>query len=184
MKLLSRMSGRERTLFYVTLTAVGFFLIMHFVISPMRNKLSNLNSQIEQFKQEINNDKIILSREKAINDKHEKYRDYLREPKSDADTLGDLVKTVTELANNWGLVIVSNKPAIEEKENKDAKTKKNKYYLLTLETEGKMSQLVNFLYELNTKKQMIYIEKVELSPKVKKSDILRASITIYETFIQ
>jgi|GEM_PF-6652970 len=175
------MSSRERTLFYVTLITVGFFLIMRFIISPMRDKLSTLNSQIEQSKQEIDNDKTVLSREKAINDKYEKYKEYFREPKSDADMLGDLIKTVTELANNWSLVIVSNKPAIEEKDNKGVKTK---YYVVSMETEGKMNQLVNFLYELNTKKRIIYIEKIELSPKVKRSDTLRASITIYETFIQ
>ena len=179
MKFIDKLSARERMFFYLTLTVVGLFLAYRFVITPMLAKISELKDQERQLKEDIESDRIYIMHEKDINIKYDKYSEYLKSPQADAEKMGNLLKIVSGLASNWNLPILNSKPNIEEKDNV-------KYYVVRLESEGKMSQIVNFLYELNTKKSLIYIEKIELSPikTLGKEDILRAAIVIYEIFIQ
>ncbi len=167
--------------FYVTLAVLALFLAYRFVITPMLVKLNGLEDQIAQLKEDIDADRVYLWKENSINADYDKITGYLRPPQADADILGNLLKTVSDLASNRSLPINNNKPAIEDKNN-------IKYYVVRLESEGKMDPLVNFLYDLTNQKNLIYIEKIELIPiratTTGKEDTLRATIVIYETVIQ
>ena len=161
---------------YITIGAVVLFLISRFVINPMRDKLDGISSQIDKYDKEIESDRMIRGREKDIIANYETYQPYFTEPDKDSIELGNLVKTVTDIATNSGLTIQNSKQSVEKRE-------RSAYYVVSLESEGRMKQFVSFLVDIHKVQSLVHIEKMELSPKTRRSDTLRAAITISKTSI-
>jgi hypothetical protein len=157
--------------FYIIAMIVTLFLIDHFIFSVMIDKINQLDEKIRTFKGELIENKIILAYKDKINKEREIYGKYLA--KEDNPSL-ELQKTVSMLANQAGLAAPEYK-AITLRDNK---------YGVEVSAEGKMRDVVNFMYNLNTVQSLLKVEKIELSPRAAKLETLKVNILISKSVLQ
>jgi hypothetical protein len=171
MKFISKLSQRERMFFYIVTAIVTLFLVDRFIFSTMVDQVNQLDERIRSLKDELVDNKNVLSYKDKISKERDIYGKYLA--KEDNPNL-ELQKTVSFLANQAELLSPEYK-AINLKDNK---------YAVELSAEGKMKNVVNFMYNLNTVQSLLKVEKIDLSPKAAKSEMLKVYILISKTIVQ
>ncbi|MDI6732580.1 MAG: hypothetical protein QME51_02325 [Planctomycetota bacterium] len=171
MKFISKLSNRERFFLYITLLIVAIFLVESFIFSGMLQKTNSLGFEIEKLKNELTDNKNILSYKNIITKEYELYGKYL-EKESNPDQ--ELQKTVNSLVTQAGLLNADYKPLLLKGGNK---------YLIDLNAEGEMKKVINFMYNLNTVSSLLKIEKMNISPKTPKSEILKIYLQISKTVV-
>jgi len=171
MKFISKLSQRERMYFYITAVIITLFLVDRFIFSMMLGQINQLDERINVLKNELTDNKMILSYKDKINKESEIYGKYLA--KEDNPNL-ELQKTVSKLANQSELASPEYKPG----------ALKDKKYTVLLSAEGTMKKVVNFMYHLNTVQSLLKVEKIDLSPKTAKSETLKIYILISKAVVQ
>ena len=171
MKFISKLSQRERMYFYITAVIITLFLVDRFIFSMMLGQINQLDERINVLKNELTDNKMILSYKDKINKESEIYEKYLA--KEDDPAL-ELQKIVSTLADQSELASPEYKPGA---------LKDNKYTVL-LSAGGTMKKVVNFMYNLNTVQSLLKVEKIDLSPKTAKSETLKIYILISKAVVQ
>lgn len=171
MKFLSKLSRRERLFLYISVTIVLLFLVDKFIFGMMWDEIKKKQSEIDSVRSEINEDMMFLSSKDKILKETEIYSKYLEKEESPQVQLEKLMNTLTiqsELTTN------EIKPVLSKDANK---------YIVELKAEGKMKNLVGFLDNLRLVQSCLKVEKMDLSPKAPKSEVLRIYLIISKTII-
>ena len=171
MKFISKLSQRERMYFYITAVIITLFLVDRFIFSMMLGQINQLDERINVLKNELTDNKMILSYKDKINKESEIYEKYLA--KEDDPAL-ELQKIVSTLADQSELASPEYKPG----------TLKDNKYTVLLSAGGTMKKVVNFMYNLNTVQSLLKVEKIDLSPKTAKSETLKIYILISKAVVQ
>jgi Tfp pilus assembly protein PilO len=172
-KLLSRLSKREKFIVY----AASFFIIMTIldrtVINPIYSKINSLNNQIKDRQASIAQDLHILAQKDRILNESKKYASFMDGTQPEEETVTGLLKEIENIANKSSLYIVDMKPSglKEEKDN----TRK---YLVNLNCEGQMEQIMDFMYNIENSNMLLTIERYQISPKSRESSVAQVTMTI------
>lgn len=172
MKFISKLSQRERMFFYITAVIITLFLVDRFIFSMMLGQINQLDERINVLKSELIENKNILSSKDNIKKENELYGKYLvKEERPDLE----LSKIINTLAIQSELINSELKPLQSKDTNK---------YQVELNAEGKMKNVINFMYNLNTVQSLLRVEKIDLSPKAAKSETLKINILISKSVMQ
>nr|MBP7217054.1 hypothetical protein [Candidatus Omnitrophota bacterium] len=95
------------------------------------------------------------------------------------EVLTVFLKEIEELANRSSLYVVDMKPQ-GVKEEKDG----TRRYFITLNCEGQMEQIMDFMYNVENSKSLFTIEKYQVGPKSRESSIAQSSLTISKIAIR
>ena len=172
MKFISKLSQRERMYFYITAVIITLFLVDRFIFGMMLGQINQLDERISTLKDELANDKKIISSKDNINKESELYGKYLaKEENPDRE----LPKIINTLAIQSKLVNSELKPIL---------SKDTTRYLVELNAEGTMKAVVSFVYNRNTVQSLLKVEKIDLSPKTAKSETLKMYILISKAVVQ
>lgn len=172
MRFFSKLSQRERTFFYITAVIITLFLVDSFIFNGMITRINELDNKIMALKNELSENKIILSYKDKINKGSKTFGKYLvKEVRPDLE----LSKSVNTLTIQSGLVNPEFKPI---------QSKDTSKYLIEINAEGKMKDVVNFLYNLNMIQSLLKVERIDLSPKAAKSETLRINVLISKAVVQ
>ena len=174
---LSNLSKRERIIFYLTVSIVFLAILDNFFISPIFSKIESLNKEIEDIELKIKNSLKILSQKERILNEAKKYSPFLSSSKTEEEEITFLLKEIESIANKSQLYIVDMKPLPVKVEGY---TKK---YLVTLNSEGKMENIVDFIYSIENSSQLLIVEKYQITLKSKETNIAQLAITISKTVI-
>jgi len=172
MKFISKLSQRERMYFYITAVIITLFLVDRFILSTMRGQINQLDERISTLKSELVDNKKVISLRDNIGKESELYGKYLM-PEDNPDR--ELPKIINTLAIQSKLVNSELKPIA---------SKDTTRYLVELNAEGTMKDVVNFMYHLNTVQSLLKVEKVDLSPKTPKSETLKIYILISKAVVK
>lgn len=175
---LSRLSKREKAIFYVTATFLVLMALDRAILYPTFSKMDTLDSEIKTKQVNINRDLRMLSQKNRILKEVAKYGSYLNKPQSEEEGVTTLLKEVESLANKSSLYIVDMKPAglkIDEK--------KSQRYAVNLNCEGQMEQIMDFMYNVENSRKFLTIEKYQISPKTKLSSVVNCTMTIVKIVI-
>lgn len=171
MKFISKLSRRERLFLYISAIIVLLFLVDKFVFEMMLQKINSIESTVDSTRTGLNEDIRLLSYKDKIIKETEIYSKYLEKEESPEVKLQELMNT---LAIQSELTINEIKPVSSKDANK---------YLIELKAEGKMKNLVAFLYNLSLVQSLLKVEKMDLGPKTPKSEILNIYLIISKTII-
>ena len=175
--ILTHLSKRERLILNVAAFFVSMILLDRLIINPVSSKMRSLGQEIEDEKTAIKKNLRLVAQKDKISSESEKYNSYVSSSKSEEEEMTSILKEVENLANKSSVYLIDMKPGgLKE----SASTKK---YLINLNLESQMEQLIEFMYNVESSNHLFIIEKYQVGPKSKESSVAKCSITISKTII-
>ena len=168
----NRMSKRERTIGIVALSVVLILVTDQLIVKQIFKSLNSLNQRLTDTETNIKRSIRLLSQKDRMNTEIERYKAYSVEVKSPEEETAALLKHIEELANGASVNILYAKPAGGGKEEESKK------FVITLEAEGQMAQLVNFFFQIENSTLLLKIDKFTLQPTSGGSSVIKCSATV------
>lgn len=177
-EMVSRLSPREKIVFYGAAFFVSLTLIDRMIISPISGKLKTLDDEIRQKRQEISRAVAIVSQKEKISRANDSLNAYKTDSRPGEEEMTSLLKEIESMANKSSVYLIDLKPAGAKGSGLV------KRYLISLNCEAQMEQLVDFMYNVESSNRLLTIEKYQVSPKSKESSIARCSMSLSKLFLQ
>ena len=171
-KFLTRLSPREKVIFYIASFFLGLTIFKFVIIEPIFLKTESIDKQIKEKKVILKKDLHLLSLKKFISQERDRYSSYFSKKMSKEKATTQFLKEIEKLAKQAGVYLVYIRPgSVEEKDFFQKHT-------INLRCEGNMYQLVSFFYSLESAPKLFTIEKYTLSPKPLGSEVLQCRMTV------
>ena len=167
---LSRLSRREKIIFYIAVTIVSLTLIDRLLLAPVTQKIDNQASEIENKERGIEKMSFILSQKPRIVAETAKYVKFLSKARESDEEATTILKEIESIANDNSMYIVDLKP-VGFRDSDEVKK-----YVVTITCEGQMENVFSFMYNIESSPLLLRIERCEIVPKSKESSI--ASLTL------
>jgi len=169
---LGRLSKREKLVLYLAVFFVSLTLLDRLVISPISSKMRALDKEIRDKASGIKKDLRILAQKDRISAESVKYNSFLDKNKSEEEETASLLKEIESLASKSTVYLIDMKPGgVKEVD-------RSKKYLVNLNCEAQMEQLVDFMYNIENSLKLLIIEKYQINPKSRDSSIARCTMTV------
>lgn len=177
-KFLSRLSKREKLIFYGALFFISLTLLDRFVLYPIFSRIEELDKEIRAKESGIKKSLHILAHKDRIVAERKKYRSFATDLKGKEEEMTSLLKEVEKLANDSSVYLVDLKPAGLKKAGASEK------YFISLNCEAQMEQLARFIYDLEDSNKLFSVERYRINPKSKDSSVARCSMYISKIVMQ
>jgi len=177
LSLITRLSKRERTIFYLTVGIVSLVLIDRMILSPILDKVSSLGETIQEKEEAIEQSLLIVNQEKRIEGESDLYASFLSKPQVEEKAITAFLKEVETIAKKSSIYLTDIKPSSKEVEGAVV------HYFVKLNFEAQMEQVFNFFYNVTNFDQLIKIEDYQIRPKTEGSSVIACSISISKTII-
>ncbi len=166
-------SRREKLIFFGALIFVSFALTDRLIIRTFFSILSGQDKQIRDKETRIKASLRVMAQKDRIELQHTNYKSYLGSAKTENEEFTSILKVLDSLAPvQPGFNLVDMKP-VGVKES--AASKK---YLVALNCEGTMEKLTEFMYNIETATKLLAVDKYEITPKSKDTNLAKCSMTI------
>jgi len=175
---ITKLSKREKTVFYVAVSVVLILFLDRIIIYPIYTKIKSLNGAVQDKKVRIEREMRILAQKDRISQESSTYAAYLTAAVSQEEAMTAFLKEIETLANKSALSIIDMKPA-GVKEEKD----KSKKFSVSLTCEGEMEQILEFMYNVENSQSLLSVERYQVSPKSRESSVASSSMTISKIVI-
>ena len=170
--LFSRLSKRERLVLYAASFFIALVLLDRLVMGPILFKIKSLNQEIQSQKSFIKRNLHILAQKERIRKEVNIYASYVTAAQSQEEETVFLLKEIEEIANESSVYVIDIKSAGFEKEGILKK------YLVKINCEAQMEQLIHFFYDVESSNKLLQIEKYDMRPKTEGSSVLRCALSI------
>ncbi len=170
--LVENLSKRERVIFYLSIVFISLALLDRLLISPALTKISSLDKKIEEEKLIIQKDLRLLSLKDKIKKEVSYYSGYLKKEGSPDEEMNSLLKLIEDFARRSSVSLLNIRPSGIRNEKGVVK------YYVDLNCEGDMPRIVSFLYNIESAKEILTVEKLNISPKEENSSVALCRITI------
>ena len=174
---LSRLSKRERLIFYMAVFFAGVVLLDQFILFPILSRMNQLGQEIKNQENQITKSFKILSHEKQIVQEKNKYASALIDPQSEEEDTTTFLRDIEDLAKKSSVYLVDIKPSGKND------TAAPKQYLIELNFEGQMEQVFNFFYDITHSDQLVKIERYQIRLKMEGSSIVTCSMFISKLIV-
>jgi hypothetical protein len=169
---IAHFSKREKLIFYGAIIVVSLALVDRLIIRTFFGLNAGIVEQIQDKETQIKTDLKVLAQKQRIEIQHTNYVSYIGGHNTDNEEFTIILKEVEVLANKAGINLVDMKPGGVKEAGSSKK------YQITLNCEGLMEKIVEFMYNIETAKKLFTVEKYELTPKSKDTAIAKCSMTI------
>jgi hypothetical protein len=168
-----QLSAREKIVFYGTLIVVSLALVDRLIIGTFSGINADLDKRIQNKEAQIRAGLRVTSQEKRISTQSANFRSYLNNAASENEEFTGILKAIDSLAPvQPGFNLMEVKPAGVKQA---AQAKK---YLVTLNCEGTMEKIGEFMYNIETANKLFVVEKYELTPKSRDTNLAKCAMTI------
>jgi Tfp pilus assembly protein PilO len=168
----AKFTNQEKMIFLVASIFVIVASVDRFLISPVHSKLQFIDKEIVSKITSIKTQEDILLRKDRIEIEAAKYKGLITSEGSEEEEISSLMKEVETIANKAAVYLLDMKPSNMKEESGYKK------YQVILNAEGNFAKIIEFMYNIETSKKLLKIEKLQLSPKSKDSDVLKCNILI------
>ena len=173
----TRLSKRERTIFYVTVTIISLVFLDRTMLSPILDKVSSLGEAIQAKEDAIEQSLLIVNQEERIEGESGLYASFLSKPQEEKKAITAFLKEVETLAKKSSIYLTDIKPSGKEVDGDVVQ------YLVKLNFEAQMEEVFNFFYNVTNFERLIKIENYQIRPKTEGSSVIACSISISKTVI-
>ena len=176
----SRLSKRERTIFYVTVFVVGLILLDVLILSPILSKINELNEVIQLQEEAIELSLLIVTQEERIKKESKLYEVYLSEPQiTEEEEINAFKREMNDIAKKSSVYLAGFSSA-----SKDAGTEGTlARYFIKFNFEAQMEQVLHFFHNITNHKQLLKIEAYDIKPKAEGISIVAGSMSISKAII-
>ena len=175
----NKLSAREKNIFYVTMSLVLLVVGYHGLWRPMREKFSNLEDEIFSQELKLRKAKVFLRQRDDILEQAKKYPNLEQmDAGTDEEEIARLLNLIEETARKTGVSISDVKPQQVKSD------KVSKRYIVELNAESSVEQLIEFVYQLQHSPQLLKIEQVNTGPKDEKSATLRSFLSVTRVVVK
>ena len=174
----SGLSKRKRYLVYIFIVVILTVSFGNVIIRPVIDRLDKLNKEIFIQGKKLARSTRILSQEELIVSEYKKLTYGLKQDGSDEEEVAKLLSEIEKLAKKTSVFLANIKPRLTEKKENYRK------YVIAVEVESEMTNLVDFFYQLEASPRLLRVEDFHLTPKKEGSNTLKARITINEVLIK
>lgn len=175
---LARLSKKEKLLFYCAVFFISLVLLDRLITRPIFSKMRSLDEEIRDKQAGLKRDLHILAQRGKISQLKNKYASYLAAAKSEDEEMVSLLKEAENLANKSSISLIDLKPGSFNKEGGSSLK-----FLINLNCEAQMEQLLGFIYAIENSGKLLSIEKYQINPTTKDSNVVECSITISKVVI-
>lgn len=176
--ILGHLSKREKFILYAVLIFVSIAFLDRMIIDVALDRINSLDKEIKTKESEIKNYLKILAQKDRIEIQRANYSSYLGREKSENEEVTVFLKEIEGLANKAQIYLIDMKPAGIKDEGKLKK------FLINLNCEGKMEQIITFMYDVETTNKLLTIDKYQINPKSKDSRLAKVSMVISKLVMQ
>ncbi len=171
---ISKLSKNEKIIFYLSIVLVAVAFLDRGIISPLVNKMEILKEEKKTVLDEMKKNLRIINQRQRIQDEERKYSSFALQARSEEEEIAALLKKLESLATKASVYLVNLKPANVQMEGLVKK------FVINLSCEGEMEQLISFIYLVESSNMLLQIGAFNLSPKSKKSTVVKGEILIYK----
>lgn len=171
----TRLPKKEKFILYLAVFFISLVIFERLIISPVFSKMKSLDKEIQIKEAQIKRNLRILSRKEMILAENVKYGSFLESFESGEDQAASSLKEIEGYADKASVYLIDMKPSSA----KDTGTSKK--YLINLNCEAQMEQLINFMYSIENSKELLTIEKCQIGQKAKGSSVAKCSMAISKT---
>lgn len=172
------LSKRERLLFIITVTAVAFWLGQRFLLKPILNIRSGLDSKIESSAIKLEKGRRLIGRETVIKDNYSKIAATAKFSGSEEEETARFLTEVESTAGSSGIRVNEIKPLPMQKNDLYMK------FQCELEVEGEMAQIAGYMKGIRASKSVLAIEKFTISSKQSGINLLRCRLVVSKISIK
>jgi len=173
----SRLSKRERIIFYVTISVVGLVLLDRIILSPILSKIDSLNEAISTQEDAIKQSLLIVTQEERIDKETDRYVAYLSKPQTEEKLITAFLKEIETLAKKSSVYLIDIKPSGKSEQNGTTQ------HFLKLDFEAQMEEVFNFFYNVTNFKNLIKVEGFQIRPKSTGSSVIICTMSISKSII-
>jgi Tfp pilus assembly protein PilO len=172
-----RFSAKEKIGLTCAVIFMSFALIDRLIVSPINSKLKKISQEIKLSQAQLSFDLSNVSQKDEIAKEYEKYAEYQKDGGSDEEKMTTILSVLEDLGRDSGLTLLDIKPQQATTVNS------YKQYSISIEAEGKVDVLINFLYKLNKSEHLLRVEKLRLNARDKDAKVIKASIVVTKIFV-
>lgn len=174
---ISRLSKRERAVFYATVFTVALLLLDRLMLSPILARINDLNESIRFQEKSIEQSLLIVTEEEKIKGESGRYASYLSEPQAEEKEITAFLQEVENIAKKSSVYLIDIKPAGKDVDGTSAR------YFVKLDFEAQMEQVFHFFYAVTHFERLLKIEGYQIKPKTEGSSIVTCSLSISKAVI-
>jgi len=167
------LSKREKLIFYLSAALISIMLLERAVFRPLIKKLGTLNQEIQVKEAKLIKSYRTQGHREQIQQDYENYGSFIKLKGSDEEISAVLLKEIEKIARESGISLSNIKPRSAGKSNPQYKE-----FMTELQVEAKMNEIITFMYSVNNSGFLLNIDKLVLSLKEEKSDVLKANMVI------
>ena len=168
----ARMTRRERVVLIVCAGAVLIAMIDRLAVAPILDKMRTLESQISMTEEQLYRDVRMVAQRERIEAEEKRYSLFSGPAMSDEATTAALLRTVEGLASAASVQITDLKPGGVRQDGPI------KSFMVSLNCEAEMEQLMSFFHRLESADAMIEISAFTLTPKSRQSSVARCELML------
>lgn len=174
---LKHLSRRERGILYLAIIVIIGVLSYITVIEPLWKRWQDLNNSISSKEIKLLKNLKILAQRDIIARLYDKYAENIRMKGSVEEETAVILREIENIARTSNIYITDIKP----QKVKDMEFYKE--YYVELESEGDISGLARFIYELQNSKQILKVKYLRLNPKGEAADVLKGYMVVTKILI-
>jgi len=167
-----KFTKREKAFFYIILFLIIIMVLQKFVFKPLSNRLTNLKKEIKQREMSLIKGLRLDRQRDQVLKSYKDYERYLKIKGSDEEIISEFLREIEKLSRESAISILNIKPQSTNKR------KHYKEYTIEISIEASMRDFISFLYNLNNSNLLLKVEKLILTLKDEKTDILKISVLV------
>lgn len=176
---LARLTGREQKILYGVFALLLFVVGYHGVWTPVMGKFTDLDEQIFAMEMKLRKAKIFYRQRSEILEESKKFQNLEQlDAGSDEEEIARLLNLVEQTARQAGVSLSDVKPQQVRAD------KASKSFVVELNAESDLRQLIEFTYGLQFSPQLLKVEQVNASPKEEKSATLRSFLVVSRVVVK
>lgn len=177
--LLNKMSPREQKILYVVIGLLIVLMGYHAVWTPAQEKFETLNNEIFAMQMKIRKAKTFLRQKDDILEESQKYPNLEKmDAGTDEEEIAQLLNFIEQGARDTGVRLSDVKPQQVQSD------KWSKRYVVELNAESGVSELIEFVYLMQHSEQLLKIDRIDTAPKEEQSGELRSFIVVTRVVVK
>lgn len=176
--ILSKFSGRERTLVVATILILLSTVSYGFIIEPLLRAYSDLKFKIATDAKKLEKSERLIHMKDAIIAEYERYSKILKPARSDEEEIASMLKVIEATARNDNVYIMNIRPQPLKEEEL------HKIFSLELSAEAQIERLMKFIYDLQTGTDLLRVRRLTIRAGAAKSGQLKALMIITKPAIK
>lgn len=171
-ELISRMSVKEKIGGVAALAFLLLVFVDRMVVDPVNLRMRQLNQEINIGEKKLAQYLRYMNQKGIVTNDYRKYEKFVKKSGSDEEEQTKILGEIEELARKTKVSMANMKP-LPPRSVDFYRT-----YEISIEVEGDMEAIVDFLYAIGNSAQLLRAEKVRINLKEKESPVVKGYLSV------